>query len=98
MMAKAAATPATPATPNVEETPARQPSQNTAGPAAGLQIDSVEVKQEPRDASQMPQAISGTGAAPAQPGIRSEAQMDIPQQSIEVSATFPPSGTFVDPS
>lgn len=74
----------TPVTPVVEETPARQPSQAPGAivPDASLSA-TIEANPVLRDISQAPQTPGESKPVPGS-GTPTEAQKDVPQESIEV--------------
>lgn len=79
---KVAVTPATPATPLPEQTPVPQPSGTPVPPPTSTVVGS-DAKQGSRDVSQHPQAQED-GSKVEGSNIPTEAQKDIPQESIEV--------------
>lgn len=81
---KAFVTPAIPAAPLPDQTSAPQPSETPAPPPTSAAINSSDVKQGSRDGSQAPQAQDDTGSKAEKLAIPTEAQKDIPQDSIEV--------------
>ena len=81
---KAFTAPATPATPLPEQTPAPQLSEPPVPPSAPTAIDISNPKQGSRDASQPPQAQDDAGSKTEESIMPTEAQKDIPQESIEV--------------
>lgn len=81
---KATATPAPPATPLPDQTPAQQPLETPAAPPTVVAVDSNDSKQDPRDVSQIPQAQNDAGLKIEESVIPTEAQKDIPQESVEV--------------
>lgn len=83
-MEKALVTPATPATPLPDQTPAPQPSETPVPPPISALADSSDTKQGSRDMSQLPQARDDGGSRTEESAIPTEAQKDIPQESIEV--------------
>ncbi len=83
-MEKALATPATPATPLPEQTPAPQPSETLAPPPTATVIDNSDAKQSFRASSHPLQAKDDAGSKTEESAIPTEAQKDIPQESIEV--------------
>ena len=88
-MEKALAAPATPATPLPEQTlpeqtPAPQPSEVLAPPPKSTVVDSSDDKQGSRDVSQPLQAKDDASSKTEESAIPTEAQKDIPQESIEV--------------
>lgn len=85
-MEKANVTPATPATPLPDQTPAPQLSENPAPPPTSAAVDSSDAKQGSRDVSQPPKAPDDAGSKTEESAIPTEAQKDIPQDSIEVKS------------
>ena len=83
-MEKALAAPATPATPLLEQTPAPQPSETPAPPPTATVIDNSDANQGFRDVSHPLQAKDDAGSKTEESAIPTEAQKDIPQESIEV--------------
>ena len=83
-MEKAIPTPATPATPLPDQTPAPKFSETPAPPLVSAIVDSGDAKQASRDVSQPTEAQGNPGLKTEEPTIPTEAQKDIPQDSIEV--------------
>ena len=83
---KAFTTPATPATPLLDQTPAPQPSETPAPDPTSAVADSTDVKQGSGDGSQAAQAQDDAGLKTEESAIPTEAQKDIPQESIEVKS------------
>ena len=81
---KVAVAPATPATPLPEQTPVPQPSGTSVLPPTSTVADGSDTKQGSRDVSQHPQTQEDTGSKAEGSAIPTEAQRDIPQESIEV--------------
>lgn len=81
---KVSATPATPATLLPDQTPAPQPPETSAPPLTSAVTDSSDAKQGSRDVSQPPQSQEHAGSKTEGSVIPTEAQKDIPQESIEV--------------
>ena len=81
---KAFATPATPAPPVSEQTPASQLPETPAPLSSSTAVDSSKPKQGSRDVSQPPHAQDDAGPKTEASNIPTEAQKDIPQESIEV--------------
>lgn len=85
-MEKAIPTPATPATPLPDQTPAPKLSETPALPPVSAIVDSSDDKQAFRDVSQPTQAQDNAGIKTEESAIPTEAQKDIPQDSIEVKS------------
>lgn len=81
---KVIAAPATPATSLPEQTPAPQPSETPVLPSTSTAVDNSGATQGSRDVSQAPQAQDDAGPKTVESSIPTEAQKDIPQESIEV--------------
>ena len=81
---KAVVTPATPATPLPEQTPVLQPSKTPAPPSTSTVIDGSDAKQGSRHVSHPPKGQEDAGSKTEGSAIPTEAQKDIPQESIEV--------------
>ena len=81
---KASATPATPVMPSPDQTPALQSSETPALPLASATVDNSDAKHDSRDVSQAPQAQDNGGSKTEESAIPTDAQKDIPQESIEV--------------
>ena len=79
-----AAIPATPATPLPAQIPAPQSSQTPAPRPTSAVVHGSDVKQGSRDGSQVPQVQDDPGSKTHESAIPTEAQKDIPQESIEV--------------
>ena len=75
---------ATPATPLPEQTPVPQPSGTPALLPTSTLVDGSDSKQGSRGVSQTPQAQEEAGSKAGGSVIPTEAQKDIPQESIEV--------------
>lgn len=84
-MEKVIATPATPATSLPEQTPAPQPSENPALLPTSTAADNSGAIQASRDVSQAPQTQDDAGPKTEESTVPTEAQKDIPQESIEVN-------------
>ena len=83
-MDKATATPATPTTPLPDQTPAPQSSDTPALPPTSASADNSDAKHGAPDLSQTPQAQDDGGSKTEESAIPTDAQKDIPQESIEV--------------
>ena len=81
---KALVTPATPATPLPDQTTASQLSDTPVPPPVSAVPDNSDAKQGSRDVSQPPSAQDDEGSKPEESAMPTEAQKDIPQESIEV--------------
>ena len=81
---KVSATPGPPTTPLPDQTSVLQLSETPAPPHTPTVIDNSDVKQGSREVSQDPQAQDDAGAKNDQSALPTEAQKDIPQESIEV--------------
>lgn len=77
---------ATPATPLPEQTPVSQPSGTPAVPPTSTVVDGSDAKQGSRGVSQAPQAQEDPSSKAEGSAIPTEAQKDIPQESIEVKS------------
>ena len=86
---KASATPATPATPLPDQGPAQQPSEAPALPSAPAIIENSHPKPGSRDVSRTPQGQDDGGSKIEGSVVPTDAQKDIPQESIEVGALIP---------
>ena len=85
-MEKAIPTPATPATPLPDQTTAPNLSETPAPPPVPAIVDSSDAKQGFRDVSQPTEAQDNAGLKTEGSIIPTEAQKDIPQDSIEVKS------------
>ena len=85
-MEKAIPTPATPATPLPDQTPAPNLSETPAPPPVSAIADSGDTKQGFRDVSHPTEAQDNVDSKTEEPTIPTEAQKDIPQDSIEVKS------------
>ena len=85
-MEKAIPTPATLATPLPDQTPAPKLSETPASLPVSAIVDSSDNKQGFRDVSQPTQAQDNAGLKTEESAIPTEAQKDIPQDSIEVKS------------
>ena len=85
---KASAAPAAPATPLPDQTPASHTSETPVLPLTSATVDSSDAKQGSPDMSQPPQGQDGVGVKNEESAIPTEAQKDIPQESIEVRPPF----------
>ena len=85
-MEKAIPTPATPATPLPDQTPAPNLAETAAPPPVSAILDSSDAKQGFRDVSQPTEAQDNVGLKTEESSIPTEAQKDIPQDSIEVKS------------
>lgn len=81
-----AAIPATPATPLPDQTPAPQHSETPAPRPTSAVVHDSDVKQGSRDESQAAQAQDDADSKADESAIPTEAQRDIPQESIEVKS------------
>ena len=81
---KASATEAPSATPLADQTPAPQASETSAAPPTPAVVDIGDAKHGSRDVSQPPKAHDDGGSKAEESVIPTEAQKDIPQESIEV--------------
>lgn len=79
-----AAIPATPAAPLPDQTPAPQSSETPAPRPTSAVVHGSDFKQGSRDGSQVPQVQDDAGSKTDESAIPTEAQKDIPQESIEV--------------
>ena len=80
---KVSATPAPPATSLPDQTLVSQPLE-TSAPAPLSAIDTSGPKKGSRDVSQTPQMQDDAGSKTEESAVPTEAQKDIPQDSIEV--------------
>ena len=85
-MEKAIPAPATPATPLPDQMPAPNLSETPAPPPVSAIADSGDAKQGFRDVSQPTEAQDIAGLKTEESTIPTEAQKDIPQDSIEVKS------------
>ena len=81
---KAPATPDLPATPQLDQTMAPPPSETRASPPKVAVVDSSDSKQGFRDETQTPKLQHYASSKAEESVVLSEAQKDLPQQSIEV--------------
>ena len=81
---KVAASPAPPATPLPDQISAPQPPQIPVPAPISVVVDSSGAKQGSRDVSQTPQIQDDAGLKTEESAVPTEAQKDIPQDSIEV--------------
>lgn len=81
---KVLAAPATPATPLPEQTPAAQPFETPVPPSIFTVVEGSDARQGSRDVSQLPQAQDDAGSKAEESTLLTEAQKDVPQESIEV--------------
>lgn len=86
---KASATPATPATPLPDQVPAQQSSEAPALPSTPAIAENSDVKSGSRDVSRTPQGQDDGGLKIEGSVIPTDAQKDIPQESIEVGPFVP---------
>lgn len=83
-MDKAAAAPVIPAIPRPKETSALQPSQTPAPTALATISNDANARDGSGDISQAPQGTVKSNPKAGESSLPTEAQEDIPQQSIEV--------------
>ena len=81
---KVSATPAPPATPLPDQTSAPQAPETLVPAPLSVVVDSSGAKQGSRDVSQTPQTQDDAGSKTEESAVPTEAQKDIPQDSIEV--------------
>lgn len=81
---KVSATPAPPATALPDETSAPQGSEISAPSSTHAVVDNSNANSGSGDVSQTPQALDDAGSKTEEPVIPTDAQRDIPQESIEV--------------
>ena len=81
---KVSATPAPPATPLPDQINAQQAFETPALPSIPAIIDNSNANHGSRDVSQTPHALDEAGSKTEEPVIPTDAQKDIPQESIEV--------------
>ena len=86
---KVSATPAPPATPLTDQTSALQPTETPATDSLSAVVDSSGAKQGSRDVSQTSQIQDDAGSKTEESAVPTEAQKDIPQDSIEVRPFMP---------
>lgn len=81
---KVSAAPAPPATPLPDQANAPQGSETLAPSSAHAVVDNSNANSGSRDVSQPPQALVDSSSKTEEPVIPTDAQRDIPQESIEV--------------
>ena len=86
---KVSATPAPPATPLPDQVPTQQPSEALVLPSTPAIIESSDVKPGSRDVSRTPQGQDEAGSKIEGSVVPTDAQKDIPQESIEVGPLVP---------
>ena len=86
---KASATPATPATPLPDQIPTQQSSEAPALPSTPAIVENSDAKPSSRDVSRTPQGQDDGGSKIEGSVVPTDAQKDIPQESIEVGPLIP---------
>ena len=86
---KASATPATPATPLPDQIPTQQSSEAPALPSTPTIVEKSDAKPSSRDVSRTPQGQDDGGSKIEGSVVPTDAQKDIPQESIEVGTLIP---------
>lgn len=86
---KASATPATPATPLPDQNPIQQSSEAPALPPIPAIVENCDTKPGSRDVSRTPQGPDDGGSKIEGSIVPTDAQKDIPQESIEVRSLSP---------